>query len=250
LIAEQPGRPGRRGLAVPAVASLVAFAVLIGLGIWQLERKAWKEALIAALEARAAATPVELPRAATWDRLDRAEMEFRRIKFPAEFFRETPALVYTSGSTLRSDSGPGYWVFAPARAAGGIVMVNRGFLPQDRKDLAASRAGGEISGPIDLLGALRWPDARSWFTPADEPEKNLWFVRDPAAIAAAKRLGPVAPFYVEQEWPAPPGGLPAPGKLRPNLPNNHLQYAVTWFGLAAVLAGMFGAYAWGRARES
>ena len=239
-------RPARRGLAVPAAASLLAFALLIGFGVWQLERKAWKEALIAALEERLAAPPGELPPAATWDRLDRADMEFRRVKFSAQFLRDMPALVYTSGSTLRSETGPGYWVLAPARAGGGLVMVNRGFLPQDRNDVVSDRAEAEV----DLVGALRWPDARSWFTPADEPEKNLWFVRDPAAIAGAKRLGPVAPFYVEQESPVPPGGLPAPGKLRPNLPNNHLQYAITWFGLAAVLAGMFAAYAWGRAREA
>jgi hypothetical protein len=108
---------------------------------------------------------------------------------------------------------------------------------------------GQLPGLIDIVGVLRWPDARSWFTPNDDPAKNLWFVRDPVAIAAEKSWGPVPPFYVEQEAPAPPGGLPAPGKLKPNLPNNHLQYAITWFGLAAVLAGVFAVFARGRYRE-
>jgi surfeit locus 1 family protein len=108
---------------------------------------------------------------------------------------------------------------------------------------------GQLSGSIEIVGTLRWPDARSWFTPNDDPAKNIWFVRDPAAIAAGKSWGPVPPFYVEQEVPVPPGGLPAPGKLVPNLPNNHLQYAITWFGLAAVLAGVFAAFARSRFRE-
>ena len=86
---------------------------------------------------------------------------------------------------------------------------------------------------------MRWPDARHWFTPNDEPAHNLWFSRDPQAIAAAKGLGPVAPFYVEQESPAPPGGLPQPGKLVVELPDNHLQYALTWYGLAIVLVVSF-----------
>ncbi len=86
---------------------------------------------------------------------------------------------------------------------------------------------------------MRWPDTRYWFTPNDDPAHSLWYSRDPVAIAAAKDVGPVAPFYVEQEAPAPPGGLPQPGRLVVSLPDNHLQYAITWFGLAAVLAGVF-----------
>ncbi|MFZ0606894.1 MAG: SURF1 family cytochrome oxidase biogenesis protein, partial [Xanthobacteraceae bacterium] len=134
--------------------------------------------------------------------------------------------------------GPGYWVFTPARLAdGGVVMVNRGFVPEGRQD-PKSRPGGQVSGTVDIVGTMRWPDTRHWFTPNDEPSHNLWFSRDPSAIAAAKGIGPVAPFYVEQESPPPPGGLPQPGKLVVSLPDNHLQYAITWFGLAAVLAGV------------
>jgi surfeit locus 1 family protein len=98
-----------------------------------------------------------------------------------------------------------------------------------------------------MTGALRWPDERHWFTPADDPAHNLWFTRDPAAIATAKSLDPktvtVAPFYIEQEAPTPPGGLPQPGKLVVALPDNHLQYALTWYGLAAVLAAVFACWA-------
>ncbi len=133
-------------------------------------------------------------------------------------------------------------MFTPARLAdGSIVIVNRGFVPDARRDPKIA-ADGEMSGPVEIVGAMRWPDSRHWFTPSDDAAHNLWFTRDPAAIAAAKGLGKrrsVAPFYVEQETPVPPGGLPQPGKLVVSLPDNHLQYALTWFGLAAVLAGVF-----------
>ena len=100
-----------------------------------------------------------------------------------------------------------------------------------------------MTGPIEITGALRWPDARSWFSPSDDPAHNLWFLRDPASIAAAKGLNEVAPFYVEQEAPVPPGGFPQPGRLEVRLRNEHLQYVVTWYGLALVLAIVFAVWA-------
>jgi surfeit locus 1 family protein len=231
------------GLLVPA---LLAFAVLIGLGTWQLERKAWKEGLIAALNERVSAPPAALPAPAAWSGLDEAREEYRRVTFSAAFDHGDEALVYAAASAFRPDvSGPGYWVFTPARLAGGArLIVNRGFVPEARRD-PASRAEGQIAGPVAITGALRWPEPRSLFSPADEPRNNLWFVRDPLAIAAAKGIGAVAPFYVEQEAPVPPGGLPQPGKIAVTLRNAHLQYAVTWFGLALVLLVMF--VVWARA---
>jgi surfeit locus 1 family protein len=222
------------------IAAALVFVVLIGLGTWQVQRKAWKEALIASLTERLADAPVTLPPAEDWPRLIEASDEYRRVKFTAQFDNAAEALIYGAASTFRPDvSGPGYWVFTPARLSdGGIVIVNRGFVPEDRKD-AKSRPGGEISAPVEIVGAMRWPDTRHWFTPKDDPAHNLWFARDPQAIAAAKGLGTVAPFFIEQETPVPPGGLPQPGKLAVNLPNNHLQYAITWYGLAAALLGVF-----------
>jgi surfeit locus 1 family protein len=235
-------RSGRRswlGLLVPAI---LAFAILIGLGVWQIERKAWKEGLIAALTERLAIPPQALPPARDWPGLEQASDEYRRVTFTAQFANDKEALVFASASAFRpdvSDAGPGYWVFTPARLAdGSTVIVNRGFVPDARKD-PKSRPEGDVSGPVALTGVMRWPDGRHWFTPADDAAHNLWFARDPAAIAAAKALGSVAPFYIEQETPVPPGGLPQPGKLIVSLPDNHLQYALTWFGLAAVLAGVF-----------
>jgi surfeit locus 1 family protein len=238
------------GLLIPAI---LAFAVLIALGVWQIERKAWKEGLIASLTERLAVPPIALPAANAWPQLDRASDEYRRVKFSAQFDNSREALVFAAASAFRpdvADAGPGYWVMTPARLAdGGIVIVNRGFVPDGRQD-AKSRPGGELTGPIDIAGAMRWPDSRHWFTPNDDPAHNLWFTADPASIAAAKGLDAVAPFYVEQETPVPPGGLPEPGRLVVDLPDNHLQYALTWFGLAAVLVGVFVSWAFtSRARD-
>ena len=238
----------RRGLLVPSLAALVALAVLMALGIWQLERKAWKEALIDTLTRRVAAAPIDLPAPAQWPRLDAADAEFRRVTVRGEFLNDREALVYASGSPFRSDATkPGYWVFTPVQVAGGgIVLVNRGFVPEGRQDPKA-RADGQLAGPVSFTGALRWPEQRGMLTPRDDPARNLWFARDPAAIAAAKGVGDVAPFYIEQEAPVPPGGLPHPSALAVHLRNYHLQYALTWFGLAAVLVGVF--VFWVQARQ-
>lgn len=230
----------RIGAIVFALFILAAVGVLAALGTWQLERLSWKESLIAELDAKLSAKPTDLPPRERWQRLEQAKEEFRRVAFPAEFLPGEEALVYSSGSSLRPDTaGPGYWVFSPARLTGGsIVVVNRGFVPEGKQD---AKAHAQPSGVIDVVGAMRWPEVRGQFTPPDEPQKNLWFARDPAAMAAAKNWGTVAPFYVDQEAPLSPGGLPKAGPLKASLPNSHLQYAVTWYGLAAavLIAALF-----------
>src|SRR5262249_17530744 len=138
----RPARPGsaavrdpapaprrRRGLLLPAVLAALGFAVLISLGTWQLERKAWKEALIDTLSGRLAEPPAALPPPERWPSLDADDDEFRRVAFRGQFLNDQEALVYTTGSALRTDaSGPGYWVFTPARLGDGrLVVVDRGF---------------------------------------------------------------------------------------------------------------------------
>lgn len=240
-----------RGLLIPAA---LLFAVLIALGSWQIQRRTWKEGVIAALNERLAALPSVLPAPSVWPSLDQASDEYRRVTFSAEFDHGREALVYAAPSALRPDaSGPGYWIFTPARlAGGGVVIVNRGFVPLAHRE-GVARAPGQVAGRLEIVGALRWPERRTWFSPSDDPNGNLWFTRDPRAIAAAKGLGKglgsVAPFYVEQEGPAPPGGLPRPGKIVANLRNEHLQYAFTWFGLAVVLLVAFGVWAFNSSGE-
>ncbi|MCK9908588.1 SURF1 family protein [Microbacteriaceae bacterium K1510] len=231
---------GRGGIVSATVFALVCLAILIGLGVWQLERKVWKENLIASLTERLAKSPQDLPPREEWPRQTADTDEFKRVTFPAEFIAGEEALVYAAGSALRKDiKGPGYFVFAPARLAGGsIVIVNRGFVPLDRKEVA-TRAEGMPQGLIDIVGVLRWPESRGMFTPADDVKANVWYLRDTKTMAEAKKWNVAAPFYIDQEAPVPSGGLPLPGKLEVHLPDNHLQYAITWFGLALALVGVY-----------
>lgn len=223
--------------------ALACVAILIGLGIWQLDRKTWKENLIQTVTSRSTRAPADLPPRANWPQVAQADTEFSRVTFPAEFLPGEEALVYTSGSPFRPDvKVPGYWVFAPAQLAGGsIVLVNRGFVPMDRKD-PATRAEGNVRGTVEIVGVMRWPEGRGIFTPADDPKTNVWYVRDPKAMAAEKKWAIAAPFYIDQEAPVPPGGAPLPGKFEVHLPDNHLGYAITWFGLALGLAGVYVAW--------
>jgi surfeit locus 1 family protein len=246
LFGERP----KRGLIEATVFSLVCVAILIGLGIWQLDRKTWKENLILTLNMRLAAPAQDLAPRNDWPRLVQGVNEYQRVTFPAEFIDGEEAFVYTPGSPLRPDvKGPGYWVLSPARLAGGsIVIINRGFVPVDRRD-PATRSAGAPRGTVEVVGVMRWPEPRGMFTPADDPNGNLWYLRDPKAISDAKKWETAAPFYIDQEGPVPPGGLPLPGKLEVHLPDNHLQYALTWFGLALAMAGVYVVWLTGRLRR-
>ena len=238
----------RISILLATIVVVTAVGVLVALGTWQLARKTWKEELIATLDSRLAAPPTSLPPRERWQRLDAARDEFTRVEFPATFLPGEEAFVYATGSGLRPDvKEPGYWVLSPARLSGGsLVVINRGFVPEGRQD-AKTRPEGQPEGVVDIVGVMRWPEPRGTFTPNDEPAKNLWFVRDPAAMAKAKGWGTIAPFYIDQEAPPPPGGLPRVGPLKVNLPNNHLQYAITWYGLALVF--LVASFAFWRSRR-
>jgi len=240
-------RGERGGIVEPTIFAIVGIGILVGLGIWQLDRKTWKENLIAAMNTRLSHAPADLPPREDWGRLEQQREEFNRVGFPAEFLPGQAALVYSAGSALRPDvKGPGYWVFAPARLAGGsLVVVDRGFVPLDRKDAAATTPPASV----DIVGVMRWPETRGTFTPADDPKGNIWYLRDIKAMAAAHHWHNTAPFYIEQESPVPAGGLPKPGKLVVNLPDNHLQYAITWFGLAFGLFCVYVVYLVRRVRR-
>jgi cytochrome oxidase assembly protein ShyY1 len=230
----------RSSLLIPAVMTLGALVVFIGLGTWQIERKTWKEGLIDMLTRRLESEPVELPPPADWARLGADNAEFRRVRLNVQFQKANDALVYTSGSQVRDDvKGQGFFVFSPAKLASGTtIVVNRGFTPG--KNYPQAEAAQEI------VGVLRWPELPSWFTP-DRDSAGTWYARDHLAMAKAQGWGNVAPFYIEMEDPAPPGGVPHPSVLKVRLRNDHLQYAITWFALAAVTAVMF--TLWARRRR-
>jgi surfeit locus 1 family protein len=225
--------------------TLAMVAVLIGLGLWQLQRRTDKHALIAALDERLAVAPVALPPANTWNALTPAKDEFRRVTFTATYAPLPDAMVYSSGSGVRDDiSGPGAWAFLPARLASGeSVIVNAGFVQNTMQDRAQQdRAAGRLvtGQPVTLSGYLRFPEGSGALTPREDVTKRLWFVRDVPGMARALNWGSVAPFYIDLEAPVPASGIPKPGPLHVHLKDDHLQYAITWFGLAAVVVIAFG----------
>ncbi|MCJ2025795.1 SURF1 family protein [Methylobacterium sp. J-067] len=235
-----------RDLIAPGLSALIALAILIGLGTWQVERKSWKEDLIARIIAQSRAEPVAPPASAAWDPAD----EFRHVRVAGHFLNDKETLVHglaageTPGRALQ-----GYYVITPfVRDDGGTVLVNRGFVPTELK-AQADRFAGLIEGETNVTGILRASEPRGMFVPAPDPAKGEWFNRDVAGIAVARGLGDVAPYLIEAD--AVPGQTtwPRGGQLRVDLPNNHLQYAFTWYGIAACLVGVFGVFAWRRLHE-
>ena len=245
--------PVWRRLWLPTVLALAAGAVLISLGIWQLERLAWKTALIEAATSRPESPPVAPPAPATWDGLDWDEADLTRLAVPGRFL-PGEAYVYTVLSDARGPlSGPGLWVMAPFETTDGwMVLVNRGFVPTGM-DGAAPVVPPPPTGEIVLDGLLRRPDPPGMFTPDPSPQKKLWFVRDAAEMAPAFALPAgtrLAPFTLDAAASTtPPGGVPQAGETRRVYTNSHLQYALTWFGLAAALAGVWLVFVLGRLRR-
>jgi len=234
------GAPRRVGIVIPSLFALTLLGTFLALGTWQVQRKAWKEQLIKSLEQRLSAPPTALPGRDSWPALTLGEHEFQRVKFIAAYAPGDEALVYAAPTSLRPDVvGSGYWVLARAKLPSGEqIVVNRGFVPEGSQQPSA-HSDGEIADPHESVGVIRWSEERGLFVPMDDPGRNLWFVRNPVAIAAAKGWGEVPPFYIDLEEPEPPGGLPRPGRLHVNLRNAHLQYALTWYGLALVVLVMF-----------
>jgi surfeit locus 1 family protein len=246
----------RRGAAGFVVFTLVMLALFIGLGVWQLQRRVEKHALIAALTARLAAPPEALPPPAQWGALTPASDEFRRVRFAATYASLPDAMVYSSGSAVRADiSGPGTWAFLPARLPGGeTVVINAGFVQNTMQDRAQQdRAVAPLitHEPALLTGYIRFPEKAGMLTPPQNVATRLWFTRDHLAMARALGWGkegrPVAPFYIDLELPVPESGIPKPGPLEVHLRDDHMQYAITWFSLAGAVVIAFGV--WWRAQR-
>ena len=242
-------KSGWRSLLWPAAFALPVYAVLMGLGIWQLERLSWKEGVLAQIDDRTHAAPAAIPPASAWPGLKPDDYEYRRITVSGVFEHDRETYVFRGSGNLRGQPGaPGYHVLTPLLLPDGSrVLVNRGFAPQDRRDPATRRAG-LLGGDMTVVGLMRSPDERNMFTPVDDPAKRIWYTRDPAAVATALGLGRLAPFVIDSDDTPVPGGLPQGGVTEIKIPNNHLSYAATWFGLAVTLVGVFGVFAWRRVR--
>lgn len=247
----RPPVPGLARLVAMTIAVLVALAVLLSLGTWQVRRLAWKEDLIARVEARVGAEPLPLPAAAAWPSLTPDAIEYQPVTLSGQFDHTREVHVFISLSEPKGGplKGQGYFVLTPLRLASGAhVFVNRGFVPLDRKD-PASRPETLVTGDQTVTGLMRPAEAETVLSPAPNLAKNVWFVRDPAAMAAAVGLDPatVAPFTVDQRAGA---ALPQGGETVVRFTNNHLGYAITWYGLAAALVAVWAAVVLKRRRRA
>ena len=240
------GSRGRRGLILLTAATLAVIAVLVSLGNWQVRRLSWKTALIATVNARIVEAPQPLSAIGEWRSLDPEATDYAPVRLTGHFLGAREFHVFANlGEPKGREGGVGWWIFAPFELqGGGIAFVNRGFVP-DRLKEAASRPEPAASGDITVTGLLRRPEGRNPFTPADLAAKNQWFTRDPQPMAIALGVKPddVLPFYVDADRSmTPPSGLPQAGETVVNFPNDHLGYAITWYGLALACAGVYLAF--------
>jgi len=234
------------------IATAVTLVILCGLGVWQVQRLHWKLALIASVERGLHAAPVPAPGPDAWESLDFGQSEYQRVTVTGRFDEHAETyVVYTLTEPKGLNGGIGYLVMTPLETANGwTVYVNRGFVPRDRR-YPDQRPGSTRAGETTVAGLFRAPHRAPWWAGDDVPG-NSWFSRDPKLYANAKGLPPakVAPYIIDADFdPKSPDGLPQGGETVVNLPNNHLGYAITWFGLAAALVGVYGVFVWRRVRE-
>ncbi|WP_133365864.1 SURF1 family protein [Qipengyuania sediminis] len=223
---------GQRGKRVALAALCLVLAVLFAaLGIWQIERLAWKRDLIARVEARLAAPPAPLPKREHWAGLTRQGIEYRRIHMNGTFRHEAEVLV-----DALTERGAGYWVLTPLETAQGPVFVNRGFVPPERR-AQNRRLAGLVEGDVRVTGLMRWTEPGGRFLRPNDPAKMRWFSRDIAAIAPVTGIQNPAPFFVDADAAPNPGGWPIGGMTVVRFRNAHLVYAMTWFALAALALG-------------
>ena len=211
-----------------AAAALIAAVLLAGLGVWQIERRAWKHELVAAVDARIDAAPVAAPGPDAWARINAKDDAYRRVTATGVFRHDRETLVQAV-----TERGAGFWVLTPLETPRFTLLVNRGFVPANRRD-AATRAGGNVAGPVRMTGLLRVSEPGGAFLRANDPAAGRWYSRDVAAIAKARGLGRVAPYFVDADAAPNPGGYPVGGLTVVRFRDNHLVYALTWFALSAL----------------
>ena len=223
------------------IACAILFVLLCGLGVWQLERLQWKLALIATVNDHMKAAPVTLDRILA---MPTDDAQYRRVTLQGHFDHTKEAYVFTTDAS----GAPVYHVLTPFQTdTGKTLMVDRGAVPKEKLD-PASRAAGNVTGQTAITGVWRAPDAPGVFTPAPDLAQRVWYARDLAGIARADQVKLSEPVVIEA-GPAPnPGGLPRGGQTVVSFRNEHLSYAVTWFGLAAMLVGVWFSYNISRGR--
>ncbi len=224
-------RRPRTARFVFAAALCLCMLVFSGLGIWQVQRRSWKLELIARVDARIHAQAAAAPGPAEWPAISPATDEYRRVALQGRYLDVPETL--TMAVTER---GPGFWVLAPFRSDSGFtVLVNRGFVPEDRRGPEERR---KVAGePARVFGLLRLDEPGGGFLRANDPAAGRWYSRDVAAIGAARGLGEIAPYFVDADAASEPGPLPQGGMTQVSFRNTHLIYALTWFCFALMSAG-------------
>lgn len=227
------GRHTRGGFARFAFAGALCLFALVfaGLGLWQVERRSWKLDLIARVEARIHAAPVSAPGPDAWSGVSAATDEYRRVALQGRYIGAPETL--TMAVTER---GPGFWVLAPFRSdAGFTVLVNRGFVAEDRRGAEERRTTG--AAETRVVGLLRLNEPGGGFLRRNDAAAGRWYSRDVTAIASARGIAEVAPYFVDADTASEPGPLPQGGMTQVSFRNTHLIYALTWFCLALMSAG-------------
>lgn len=211
----------------------MGFAMLVSLGVWQLHRLAWKRDLIERVEQRVRAPPVAPPERERWSQVDAANSEYLRVLVHGRYRHDRETLVQAV-----TERGGGFWVLTPLETVDGyVVLINRGFVPPTQRD-PATRLQGQIEGVTTVTGLIRMSEAGGAYLRSNEPTADRWYSRDVAAIAAARGLTDVAPYFIDADaGDARNGSAPIGGLTVIRFSNNHLQYALTWFGLALMVAG-------------
>lgn len=223
---------GRSLLVGLALAGMAGFAAL---GVWQLERRAWKLELIDRVERRIHAEPVPAPGLETWPSVDATGYAYRRVRLTGRFLHDRETLVQAV-----TELGGGHWVLTPLVTPQGMtVLVNRGFVAGDRRAPGASSAAMP-AGESQVTGLLRISEPDG-FLRRNDPAAGRWYSRDVAAIAAARGLADVAPFFIDADTSSDVPGGPRGGLTVVAFNNHHLIYALTWFVLA-ILAGGAGLF--------
>jgi surfeit locus 1 family protein len=221
------------------IFALAAFALLIGLGVWQLQRLQWKQGLIAEIETRTKAPPIGLAEALALAR-NGDDPSYLHLRVAGRFENDKERHLYGI-----ADGAPGWHLITPLVAEdGAVVLVDRGFVPDAMKE-KATRPQSLIEGETSVTGLVRLSENQGTFTPNTEIERNRWYYRDLDGMARSMfgdKPPNVAPFFLEADESGPPGSWPLGGQTRLDLPNNHLQYALTWFLLALGLVVIYAVY--------
>jgi surfeit locus 1 family protein len=215
-----------------ALGAVVLFSIFVALGTWQVQRRTWKLDLIARVQGRVHAPAVPAPGAAEWARVDATNSEYRHVRVTGTLLNDSETLVQAL-----TELGAGFWVLTPLRQADGtIVLVNRGFVPPERRERGAHGAGAATAA-VDLTGLLRMSEPGGSFLRRNDPGQERWYSRDVQAIGAARGLRQVAPYFVDADGGAADAGGVAPvgGLTVVTFRNAHLQYAITWYALALLV---------------